>query len=131
MFTNRNFAAVALAILAFAYFDLVSIHAEEQLPQASPGPLPEISIGKSDAPVTIIEYSSLSCPHCAAFHRDILPALKSEYIETGKARYVVREFPLNESALAGASIQAAIWHSPRSFFQNRPIGLSNRMRSPL
>lgn len=67
-------------------------------------PLPEMAIGHADAPVTIVEYSSLSCPHCAAFHKDVLPALKSEYIDTGKVRYVVREFPLNDAALAGAVI---------------------------
>src|SRR5208337_1897929 len=44
------------------------------------------------------------CPHCAAFHKDVFPALKSEYIDTGKARYVMREFPLNDSALAGSVI---------------------------
>jgi protein-disulfide isomerase len=81
---------------------------------AADAPLAEMSIGKADAPVTIIEYSSLSCPHCAAFHRDILPSLKSEYIDTGKARYVVREFPLNESALAGSVIARCL--DPSRYF---------------
>lgn len=65
-----------------------------------PGPLPEISIGKPDAKVTIIEYASMSCGHCGLFHRELLPKLKSKYIDTGVARLVVREFPLNYTAIA-------------------------------
>ena len=64
------------------------------------GPLPEISIGKSNAKITIIEYASMSCGHCGFFHREILPKLKSKYIDTGIARFVVREFPLNYTAIA-------------------------------
>ncbi|MFQ5764028.1 MAG: DsbA family protein, partial [Rhodospirillales bacterium] len=58
----------------------------------------------SDAPVTIIEYSSLGCPHCAAFHRDTLPQLKREYIDTGKAKLIYRDFPLGTPALAASMI---------------------------
>jgi protein-disulfide isomerase len=65
------------------------------------GELKDMAIGKKDAPVTIIEYSSLTCGHCANFHRDVLPSLKEKYINTGKVRYVVREFPLDNLAVAG------------------------------
>ena len=68
---------------------------------AEPGPLGEQAQGPADAKVTIIEYSSLTCPHCAAFHRDTYPQLKSRYIDTGKVRYVLREFPLDPLATAG------------------------------
>lgn len=61
-----------------------------------PGPLGDVSIGKADAPVTIVEYASLTCGHCATFHTSILPELKKKYIETGKARLVFREFALNQ-----------------------------------
>ncbi len=71
---------------------------------AAEKPLPDMAIGKDNAPVTIIEYSSLTCPHCAHFHKDVFPELKSKYIDTGKVRYVYREFPLNEPALAGAVV---------------------------
>ncbi len=67
-------------------------------------PLPDMTVGQANAPITIIEYSSLSCPHCATFHKDVFPELKSKYIDTGKVRYIMREFPLNESALAGTVI---------------------------
>ncbi len=77
---------------------------QDQKPAQDPTPLPEISMGKADAPITIVEYSSLSCPHCADFHKNVLPKLKSEYIDTGKVRYVVKEFPLNTPALAGAVV---------------------------
>jgi len=92
-----------------------SIAEEAQAPAASPAaPLPDMAIGKPDAPVTIVEYSSLSCPHCAAFHRDVFPALKSEYIDTGKVRFVMREFPLNEPALGGAVIARCL--EPSRYF---------------
>lgn len=65
------------------------------------GELKDIALGKDDAPVTIIEYSSLTCGHCANFHKNVLPELKSKYIDTGKVRYVLREFPLDNLAVAG------------------------------
>ena len=61
-------------------------------------------LGDPDAPVTIIEYSSLTCPHCAAFHTDTLPAIKERYIETGKAKIIYRDFPLDQHALNAAVI---------------------------
>jgi protein-disulfide isomerase len=60
--------------------------------------------GKADAPVTIIEYSSLSCPHCAAFYKSTLPELKKKYVETGKVKFTNRQFPLNEPALKAAML---------------------------
>lgn len=65
-------------------------------------------LGDEKAPVTIIEYSSLSCPHCAHFHNDILPQLEKEYIETGKAKLVFRPFPLNAPALKGGIILSCV-----------------------
>lgn len=62
------------------------------------------AIGDPAAPVTIIEYSSLTCPHCAAFHAKILPELKQRYIDTGKVRLVLRDFPLDATALKAAIV---------------------------
>ncbi len=59
-------------------------------------------IGNPDAPVTIMEFSSLSCPHCASFHKGALPDLKKDYVDTGKVKFVFRDFPLNASAVAGS-----------------------------
>ena len=62
----------------------------------------EFIMGDANAPVTIVEYASLTCPHCANFHVNILPELKKSYIDTGKARLVYRDFPLDRLALSGA-----------------------------
>jgi len=69
-----------------------------------PGPLPENVLGSADAPVTIVEYSSMTCPHCAHFHAEILPTLKAKYVDTGKAKYIIREFPLDNLAAAAAML---------------------------
>jgi protein-disulfide isomerase len=61
-------------------------------------------LGNPDAPITIIEYASLTCPHCAHFTNEVLPELKKKWIDTGKAKLVLREFPLDEPALRAAMI---------------------------
>lgn len=61
-------------------------------------------LGKDSAPVTVVEYASLTCPHCAQFHQDTLPAIKKEFIETGKVKLVYRDFPLDQLALSGSMI---------------------------
>jgi protein-disulfide isomerase len=57
-------------------------------------------IGSADAPNTIVEYASMTCPHCALFQKEVLPQIKTKYIDTGKAKYILREFPLDGLALA-------------------------------
>lgn len=61
-------------------------------------------LGDPDAPVTIIEYASLTCPHCAQFHTEVLPELKERYIAPGKVRLIYRDFPLDQMALAAAAL---------------------------
>lgn len=61
-------------------------------------------MGKKDAPIILIEYASLSCPHCAHFASSQLPDLEKKYIETGKVRYILRQFPINEPAFKGAML---------------------------
>lgn len=65
------------------------------------GPLGEMSLGDRNAPVTVIEYASLTCSHCAEFHKDDYPKLKSQYIDTGKVFFVFRDFPFDPVATAG------------------------------
>jgi protein-disulfide isomerase len=72
---------------------------------AKPVSLPDMVLGSAKAPVTITEYASMSCPHCAAFGENVFPMLRSKYIDTGKVRFVFREFPLDIKA-AGASMLA-------------------------
>ena len=68
---------------------------------AAAGPLGEMALGPADAKVTIIEYASLTCSHCARFHKETFPELKKRYIDTGKVRFILREFPLDPLATAG------------------------------
>ncbi len=65
---------------------------------AKPGTLPDNVIGDANAPITVVEYASMSCPHCADFHKRVFPEFKAKYIDTGKARLIFREFPLNPPA---------------------------------
>jgi protein-disulfide isomerase len=65
-----------------------------------PQSLPDMALGPADAAVTIVEYAAPTCPHCARFGKDVFPKIKSEYIDTGKIRYVFRNFPLNIKDLA-------------------------------
>jgi protein-disulfide isomerase len=62
------------------------------------GTLPEMSLGRPDAPVTIVQYASLTCPHCQAFHRETFPEFERTYIKTGKVRYILREFPIGKQS---------------------------------
>lgn len=69
-----------------------------------PPELGDRSLGAADAPVTIIEYASATCPHCASYHVETFPTIKKEYIDTGKVRYVFREFPFDDAGLAAFMI---------------------------
>ncbi len=64
------------------------------------GALEDMFLGKDDAPVTIIEYASATCPHCKDFHEQTFPTLKKDYVDTGKVKYIFREFPNGDLALA-------------------------------
>lgn len=65
------------------------------------GELGDMALGSKDAPVTIIEYASMTCPHCAAFTKDVFPQIKTNYIDTGKVRFIFREFPLGSGGARG------------------------------
>jgi protein-disulfide isomerase len=73
-----------------------------------PGDLPDIAIGNADAKVTIIEYASMTCGHCANFATKVFPALKAKYIDTGKVRFISREFPLDNLAAAASMLTRCI-----------------------
>jgi protein-disulfide isomerase len=66
-----------------------------------PNPLGEMAMGDEKAPITVVEYASMTCPHCAHFSETTLPELKKRYIDTGKVRFILREFPLDQLAAAG------------------------------
>ena len=92
---------IALACLALAVTLTGTAQAQNAVPVVGPD---DQILGKADAPVTIIEYASMTCPHCAAFARDTLPKVRSEWIDTGKAKLVFRDFPLDRLALAASVI---------------------------
>lgn len=93
------FSAALLAVLAVA-----GVKAE---PLPTEAALEDRVMGDADAPVTIIEYASLTCPHCATFHRETLPQVKSEWIETGKARLIYRDYPTSPTAVSLAASMIA------------------------
>lgn len=97
--TGLAAAALAVAVPAFAQRAAgpATIPVDELMKAYE---LPDIVIGKADAPVTIVEYASMTCGHCASFHNAIYPKLKEKYIDTGKAKLVFREFPLDNVAAA-------------------------------
>lgn len=109
--TRRQFIAkTGVAALALAAFSAGSLpFAGEALAQGvvssaeleQAGPLGDVVVGDAKAPVTIIEYASMTCSHCATFHNTTYPELKKKYIDTGKVRYILREFPLDPLAAAG------------------------------
>jgi len=72
--------------------------------------LKEKVYGKADAPVTVVEYASLGCPHCAAFHFQTFPKLKKEYIDTGKVKLIYRDFPLGTPAFAASMVARCSGH---------------------
>jgi len=108
--TRRKFclstAAVALATAllgASALPPFETLALADTIPDAElmkPDALPEMIMGNAKAPVTVIEYASMTCPHCAHFQEATFPELKKRYIETGKVRYIFREFPLDSLAAA-------------------------------
>ena len=99
----------------------VEQQSETTSPAADPtqGDAPELAIGdmilgSADAPITVIEYASMTCSHCATFHENTYPRLKENYIDTGKIQFVFREFPLDAYALE-ASIMARCAGADRYF----------------
>jgi len=99
-FTGAGVAAVLLPALTIpALADDTANPTPEDLAQA--GPEGDVVLGSDKAPVTIIEYASMTCPHCAHFSATTFPELQKRYIDTGKVRFIFREFPLDALAAAG------------------------------
>ena len=112
--TRRAFTTVLslTGLAAFAGWSplrlITGAMAQSAADVAKPMSLPDMALGPADAPVTITEYASMTCPHCAAFNATVFPKIKAEYIDTGKIRYVFREFPLDIKAAAGAMLARCI-----------------------
>jgi protein-disulfide isomerase len=112
--TRRTFTAAlsltGLGLLAgFSPLRLITdAMAQSASDVAKPQSLPDMALGPANAPVTITEYASMTCPHCANFNETVFPKIKSAYIDTGKIRYVFREFPLDIKAAAGSMLARCI-----------------------
>ncbi|MFT3732297.1 MAG: DsbA family protein [Hyphomicrobium sp.] len=112
MIKFRNFIPGLLALAAVAGITLAT--AEPSFAQRKDGPaevpveelmktpegLEELSLGPADAKVTVVEYASMTCPHCAHFTNDVFEDFKKKYIDSGKVRYIFRDFPLDNLAAA-------------------------------
>ena len=105
-------ASVAAVETAAPQAEIVEVEAPQPASNAgaleTPNPMGEIVLGRADAPVTIVEYSSLTCPHCGAFHRDTLPKLKKQYIDSGQVKIYFRPFPFDPYATAGAMLAQCV-----------------------
>jgi protein-disulfide isomerase len=114
--TRRAFAAALslaglAAFAAFAPLPLIgNARAQGSTAElvAKPVALPDIAVGPAKAAVNITEYASMTCPHCAAFEQNVFPMLRSKYIDTGKVRFVFREFPLDIKAAAASMLARCI-----------------------
>jgi protein-disulfide isomerase len=112
--TRRAFTAALsltglVALAGFSPLRLITeAMAQSAADVAKPQSLPDMALGAANAPVTITEYASMTCPHCANFNEAVFPKIKSEYIDSGKIRYVFREFPLDIKAAAGSMLARCI-----------------------
>lgn len=98
-------AGAALAGLAALSPALADADMAELL---KPPALGDMALGADEgAKVVLVEYASATCPHCAAFHKEVWPKLKADYVDTKKIRFIFREFPLNDPALAAFMIARA------------------------
>ena len=103
-----------LSIVFFIVFFILPISANTVLEVTED----DFVVGDKNAPVTIIEYASLSCSHCANFHNNTLDDLIKEYVDTGKARIVFRDFPFNYPALLGSMVLRCIPEDVRYDYMN-------------
>ena len=97
-------ATSAAGLPAFAESHEEADGAEAMAAEAPAVEIPEIVLGDEDAPVTVVEYASFTCPHCRRFHEDVLPTVKAEYVDTGKVRFVYREVFFDRYGLWAAMV---------------------------
>lgn len=101
-------AAAVLALMAAPFEALAQrSHGPAEVPVdelMKTGDLPDLVLGPDSAKVTVVEYASMTCGHCMAFHTKVFPEIKKKYIDTGKIRFVFREFPLDARAFAASML---------------------------
>ncbi|MFT3989407.1 DsbA family protein [Aestuariivirga sp.] len=105
---NRRHILLGSALLAGTALGIAPALAVDMAALDAPSELGEMELGNPNAKVTVIEYASASCPHCAAFYKEVFPEFKKEYIDTGKIRFIFREFPHNDAALAAFMVARSL-----------------------
>jgi protein-disulfide isomerase len=98
---RRKVILGALAVAGMGSFAPAALAAVDIAKLHAPSPIGEMAMGPETAKVTIVEYASSSCPHCANFYKTTFKDLRKDYIDTGKVRFLFREFPHNDAGLAG------------------------------
>ena len=119
MITRREFVISNAAVLALGTLGALApawAQTFSVLELEAKGPLDDIPLGSESAPVTIIEYASMTCPHCAAFSNGVFPTLKEKYIDTGKVRFIMRLFPTPPVELSAAAYMLARCGGPDKFY---------------
>lgn len=125
--------AIACAVLiAGTRLPAPSLGSSQAMADEAPTAYPDdMFMGKADAKVTVFEFASLSCPHCAAFNNDVLPKIKADYMDKGLVRWIYRDFPLNRDAFLAAilthcaspvryfAMVDSLFHS-QSFWETQP-----------
>ena len=105
---RRDFiGTVALGGVASMTLPAVLAHAETVQGLYDNIPLEDEIMGDKNAPVTLLEYASMTCPHCKSFHENIMPAIKEKYIDTGKVKYILRPFPFDGDRRGEAAFMLA------------------------
>ena len=115
-FTRRAAAAALTAIFLTACGGANTGNAQGGTSEAGDLALTDISIGSEDAPVTVVEYASWTCPACLQFHTDVIPMLKSDYVDTGKVKFVFREFPTPPANISVAGFALARCAGEESYY---------------
>jgi protein-disulfide isomerase len=105
---HRPFAGRAHRLRAVSLIGGARAQSSAAVLLAKPMSLPDMTLGPAKAPVKIVEYASMTCPHCAAFEQNVFPMLRSKYIDTGKVHFVFREFPLDIKAAAASMLARCI-----------------------
>lgn len=126
LLTRRSILRASGASLALAALGGCSSSENSAADSAQPGPLKEMTLGDPKAPIKVIEYASMTCPHCAAFHASTYHPLKEKYIDTGKVLFSFREFPLDQvaatvSVIARCAPEEKYFDVIDAFFKTQPV----------
>lgn len=128
---RRLVAVLATAIIAAIAAVAPSVKAQSGTPSGLPAvTAADHVLGRADAPVTVVEYASFTCPHCAAFHNDVLPAFKARYIDTGKVRLIHRNLPTAPANVAAAAAAVALCAAPGKYFDVAAAFMRNQAALP-